>query len=194
MRGEAVGKATTKMNTNIEANRQQRNYSRAEMLRRIGWVLGQGFFRCSPRPCFAFRRVLLRLYGARIGRQVNVYPTARIEMPWLLSIGDWSSVGEGARLYNLGDLSLGRRVTVSQGAHLCGGTHDDRDPAMPLLRRPIRIGDDAWICADAFVGPGVTVGDGAVVGARAVAVRDVAPWTVVAGNPARFIRKRELRS
>ena len=73
------------------------------------------------------------------------------------------------------------------------GTHDYQDPSLPLLRLPIEIGAEAWVCADAFVGPGLTVGEGAIVGARAVAMKDVEPWTIVAGNPAKFIKRRELK-
>jgi putative colanic acid biosynthesis acetyltransferase WcaF len=95
-------------------------------------------------------------------------------------------------IYNLGPITIGEQVTVSQQAHLCAGTHDHTDPAMPLLKPPITIEDQAWICADAFVGPHVTVGEGAVVGARAVAVKDVPEWTIVGGNPARKIGQRKL--
>ncbi len=113
-------------------------------------------------------------------------------MPWNLEVGDWSAVGEWALIYNLGRVRIGNRVTISQRVHLCAGTHDYRDSSMPLLKPEISIGDQAWICADAFVGPGVHVGDGAVVGARAVAIKDVSPWTVVAGNPAYEVNKREM--
>lgn len=99
-----------------------------------------------------------------------------------------AAVGDRAILYALGPISIGERATISQGAHLCAGTHDLRDPARPLLKLPIRIGDDAWICADAFIGPGVTIGRGAVAGACAVIVKDVGEDCIVAGNPARLIR------
>jgi putative colanic acid biosynthesis acetyltransferase WcaF len=115
-----------------------------------------------------------------------------VYFPWNLSVGDWSAIGENALIYNLGPITIGQKVTISHGAHLCAGTHDYRDPRMPLLKPPIRIEDQAWICADAFVGPGVVVGEGAVVGARAAVMKDVDPWTIVAGNPARFVRKRTL--
>ena len=105
-------------------------------------------------------------------------------MPWNLEIGDWSAVGFDALLYNLGPLKIGQRVTISQRAHLCGGSHDFRDSAMPLLKLPVTIDDEAWVGADAFVGPEVRVGKRAVVGARAVAVKDVEARTVVGGNPA----------
>ena len=99
-------------------------------------------------------------------------------------------MGDRAHLYALGPIRIGDRVTVSQGAHLCAGSHDFRDPTMALTRPPIRIDDDVWVCADAFVGPGVEIGRGAVVGARAVVVRSVAAGTIVAGNPARQVGRR----
>ncbi len=128
-----------------------------------------------------------------IGRNVQIHPSVCIAIPWNLEVGDWSAIGFDALIYSLGPVRLGQRVTVSQRAHLCAGTHDFRDPAMPLIKPPITIQDDAWICADAFVGPGVEVGRGAVVGARAVVVKDVADRVIVAGNPAREIGKREIR-
>lgn len=176
----------------IAANRSATNYSVAEWVRRAAWAAGSVVFTLTPGPLHGLRSALLRAFGARIGRHVRVSRTARILFPWNLEIGDWSSVGDHARIYSLGRVAIGSRATVSQYAHLCAGTHDPRDPAMRLLKPPIRIGDEAWICADAFVGPGVTVGEGAVCGARAVVVRDVAPWTIVAGNPARPVKKREL--
>ncbi len=109
-------------------------------------------------------------------------------MPWNLTIGPQSAVGDGAILYALGPISLGSRVTVSQGAHLCAGTHDWTASDRPLLKPPIVIEADAWICADAFVGPGVTIGKSSIVGARAVVMKDVVPGIVVAGNPARKLK------
>jgi putative colanic acid biosynthesis acetyltransferase WcaF len=123
---------------------------------------------------------------------VHVYPSARIFLPWNFEIGDWSSVGDDVLVYNLGPVHVGRRVTISHRAHLCAGTHDHRRRDLPLAKPPITIADDAWVCTDAFIGPNVVVGEGAIVGARAVAVRDVAAWTIVAGNPARRIGDRVL--
>lgn len=176
----------------IKANRGSQKYSRGETVRRVLWAFGKLFFRFSPRPCFGWRRTVLRCFGASVGKQVNLYPSTRIYFPWNLTVGDWSAVGEDALIYNLGPVTLGEKVTVSHRAHLCAGTHDYTRLDLPLLKPPIVIRDQAWICADAFVGPGVTVGEGAVVGARAVVVKDVEPWTVVAGNPARVIKKRTL--
>lgn len=176
----------------IAGNRRARKYARHELALRLAWGLGQYVFRLLPRPWHGARAALLRGFGARVGAHVHIYPSARIYYPWNLAIGDWSAIGEDAFVYNLGPVVIGRRSTVSHRAHLCAGTHDYTQRALPLLKPPIHIGDDAWIAADAFVGPGVTVGAGAVVGARAVVVRDVPPWAVVAGNPARIIKQRRL--
>lgn len=174
----------------ITANRHASKWTRKEMAARILWEIAHPLFAWSPRPFWGWRRFLLRLFGARIGREVHVYPSVLITIPWNLSIGDQSAVGDRAILYALGPITLAERVTVSQGAHLCAGTHDYRDPAMALLKPPIVIERDAWICADAFIGPDVRVGALAIVGARCVAMKDVAPGVIVAGNPARVIGQR----
>ncbi len=178
---------------NIEANRNAQKYPLRVQLMRVFWAFGKVLFRLVPRPLYGPRRFLLKCFGAKIGRNVNIANTATIYFPWNLEVGDWSSIGERAMIYNLGKITVGKQATISQGAHLCAGSHDYRNPAMPLLTLPISVGEKAWICADAFIGPNVTVGDGAVVGARAVACKDVEPWTVVAGNPAKEVRKREMR-
>jgi putative colanic acid biosynthesis acetyltransferase WcaF len=182
------------MPLDIAANRRAKKYSAAELFRRVLWGLGQWAFRLSPRPCFGWRRFVLRCFGAQIGAHVNTYASTRIYFPWNLTVGDWSALGENAFIYNLGPVTLGEKVTISHQAHLCAGTHDYTDPTLPLLKPPIVIQDQAWICADAFVGPGVTVGSGAIVGARAVVMKDVEPWTIVAGNPARFVKQRCLKT
>jgi putative colanic acid biosynthesis acetyltransferase WcaF len=107
-------------------------------------------------------------------------------------MGDYSSLGYDVDCYCVAQVSLGAHSTVSQYSFLCTASHDISDPHMRLTSAPIQIGDQAWICADVFVGPGVTVGQGAVAGARSVVLRDIAPWMVVAGNPAAEINKRRL--
>lgn len=176
----------------VPLNRKATKYSPREQAQRVAWSIARPFFRWSPRPAFAWRALLLRLFGATVGRGVHVYPSTTIAMPWNLSLGDWSALGEDVLVYNLGPVRLGERVTVSLRAILCAGTHDHTKREFPLQRPPIAIEADAWIAAGAFVGPGVTVGAGAVVAAAAVVVKDVPPWTVVAGNPARTVGSREL--
>jgi len=176
----------------IAGNRRMPKYTRIEMGYRILWGVAKFMFRFSPRPCFGWRRFLLRLFGAHIGKEVHIYNNAMIYMPWNLSIDDWSAIGEDAYIYNLGPITIGKYVTISHRAHLCAGTHDYTKHDLPLLKPPIHIKDQAWICADAFVGPGVEIGEGAIVGARAVAVKNVSAWTIVAGNPAMPVKQRVI--
>ncbi len=119
--------------------------------------------------------------------------TSRVYYPWLLELGDLACLGDDCTVYNLGKITIGTRASISQEAYLCAGTHDYRDISLPLITAPVTIGADVWICARAFIGPGRTVGEGAVVAACAVVVRDVPPWTIVGGNPAKPIGHRELR-
>lgn len=172
----------------IGANRSRRSWTRRENAGRVLWSLAWPLFALSPRPLWGWRRWLLRRFGAVVGREVHIFPSVRITIPWNLTIGDQAAIGDRAILYALGPICLGARVTVSQGAHLCAGTHDWRRADRPLVKPPVTIGDDAWICADAFIGPGVSVGRHSIVGARAVAMRDVPAGKIVAGNPAVVIR------
>lgn len=172
----------------VAANRSAAKYAVRVQLARVLWGLAWLLFRWSPRPLWAWRRVLLRIFGAQVGMGVHIYPTVKITMPWNLDIGAMAAVGDGAILYALGQIRIGARATVSQGAHLCAGSHDLRHPDRPLTKPPIEIGDDAWVAAEAFVGPGVTIGAFAVLGARAVAMKNVDPYHVMVGNPARMIR------
>jgi putative colanic acid biosynthesis acetyltransferase WcaF len=154
------------------------------------WTL----FRFSPRALFGWRRFLLRAFGAHLGTGARVYPSARIWLPSRLEMGDHSCLAFGVDCYNVGRVSLGHHVTVSQYAFLCAASHDIADPSFALIHAPIVLGDAAWVCAAAYVGMGVTVGEGAVVGARACVTKDVPPWTTVGGNPARQLGERRLRT
>lgn len=165
--------------------------TREKVLRVLWWFIGQPLFRLTFHNWYGVRRALLRAFGARIGRDVRVRPSVRVEQPWNLAIGDNSSVGDRAILYCLGKVTIGSRVSISQQAHLCAGNHDYTRDDMILLRPPIDIEDEAWIAADAFVGPGVRVGEGAILGARACAFKDLTKWTIYGGNPARAIKARE---
>jgi putative colanic acid biosynthesis acetyltransferase WcaF len=176
---------------NIDANRRALKWSTRELIGRALWeLLSVPLFAWSPRPFWSWRRAILRIFGAKVGRHVHIFPSAKISIPWNLSIGDYSAIGDGAILYALGPVSIGERVTISQYAHLCAGSHDYSDQAMLLLKLPIVIEDDVWVCADAFVGPNVKIEKQSIVGARSVVVSDVAKGVIVGGNPARIIRKR----
>lgn len=177
-------------NLDISANRASVKYTRKEISLRVLWGLAKVLFRLSPRPCFGFRRWLLRVFGAKVGANVHIYSSALIYFPWNLEIGDESSIGEWALVYNLGPVKIGNRTTVSQRVHLCAGTHDYADATMPLVKPPIIVGDEVWICADAFIGPGVTIESRAIVAAASVVVKDVSASTIVGGNPAKYIKTR----
>jgi putative colanic acid biosynthesis acetyltransferase WcaF len=166
-------------------------YTAREKLGRVLWALVQSTaFGLSFHSWYGWRRWLLGAFGARLDAVVRIRRTVRIECPWNLSVGHDSAIGDRVTLYCLGPVRIGARVTISQGAHLCAGTHDFTRRAMPLERPPIEVGDDAWICADAFVGPGVSVGAGAILGARGVAMRSLDPWMIYGGNPAVAVRPR----
>jgi putative colanic acid biosynthesis acetyltransferase WcaF len=167
-----------------------RYYTPLDYIRRALWALVQPLWRCSPRWCWGWRRSLLHIFGAQVASGVRVYPSAHIHQPWHLTIGPRCTIAWNATLYCLGPVSIGANVVISQGAHLCAGDHAIRDPEFPLRKRPIHVGDGAWIAAEAFIGPSVTIGERAVVGARAVVMRDVSPGAVVAGNPARVVGER----
>lgn len=168
-------------------------FSRREILERLVWAVVQGtLFRWSPRPWYSFRARLLKVFGAQIDEpgKVVVFPSVSIVFPSKLALAPRSMVGPRVRLYNLAPITLHRGANVSQGCHLCAGTHDYSRWSMPFVAKPIVIGANAWIAADVFVGPGVAVGELCVVGARSVVVKDLPPRTVCAGNPCRVLKQR----
>ncbi len=158
--------------------------------RALWMVTSAVLFRLSFHNWYAWRRLLLRIFGARIGSGVRVRPSVKIEIPWNLTIDDQAVVGDDAILYCLGPIYIGRRVVISQYAHLCAGTHDFDDPSFPLIKPPISVGDNCWIAADVFVGPDVRIGKGTVVGARSSVFKSLPENVIAVGNPAKVIRHR----
>lgn len=158
---------------------------RSALTTQIWWIVQATLFRGSPQAFYGWRRALLRMFGARIGRRVLVRPTVRITYPWKVEIGDYSWIGDQVDLYSLGPIIIGKNAVISQGSYLCTGTHDHTSIDFPIKAAVITVEDEAWIAARAFVHPGVTIGRGAVVGACSVVFADVPAMTIVAGNPAR---------
>lgn len=157
----------------------------------IVWPLGTWFL---PRSMgMPWKRMLLRAFGAKMGKNSNVYSSAEIYYPANLVMGDNTCLASKVECYNVAPVILEDNVTVSQGAYLCTASHDIEDPKHPLITAPIILKDQSWVGAKAFIGMGVTVGQGAVVGATASVYKDVEPWTVVGGNPAKFIKKRVIK-
>ncbi len=158
---------------------------------RAVWRVVQGsVFRLSPTFAHGWRRFLLRLFGAKIAGTAHVYPTARVWAPWNLTLGAHSCLGWNVDVYSVAPVTIGDRTTVSQYAHLCAATHDYTKRSYPLLAQAITIGDDCWIAAEVFVGPGVTIGTGTVVGARSSVFGDLPGWVVAVGSPARPVKPR----
>jgi len=166
-------------------------FSLKNRLARLVWNLcALLFFRLSPRPFHAWRLWLLRLFGATIGPNCHFYPGAKIWAPWNLVCAENVAAGDGVEIYNPAPMTFGSHAILSQGAYLCGATHDFDDPAFPLLAYAMNFGAYCWICACASVGPGVNVGEGAVLGLASVATRDLEPWGVYAGAPAVKVKER----
>lgn len=151
------------------------------------WLL---FARWTPKPAYPWRVLLLRLFGARVEGHPFVAASARIKMPWNLSLADRACIGPECELYNLAPVRLGARCTLAQQTYLCAGTHDFADPTLPLIVAPISIGADAFLGARVCVLPGVRIGNGAVVGACSVVTRDLPPRMICAGNPCHPLRPR----
>lgn len=163
-------------------------------LGRLCWsVVWRLLFRPSPRFCHGWRRWLLRCFGARIGSGSHIYPGAIIWAPWNLHTGQVVAIADGAEVYNPERIEIGSYATISQGALLCGASHDYLRWTFPVLARPICIGAHAWIAARAIVHMGISVGEGCVVAAGSVVTRDLPPWHVCAGNPCCPIKPYEKR-
>ena len=169
-------------------------HSFANKLMRVLWGLTWLLlFRPTPAFCRGWRRLVLRCFGARIGRGAKVLPSARIWAPWNLSMGEEACLSHHVDCYCVAPVTIGAHATISQYSYLCTATHDVGDPHMRLLVAPIDVGEGAWVCADVFVGPGVTIGEGAVAGARSSVFSDLPEWTVCLGSPCRPVRPRLLR-
>lgn len=165
-------------------------------LKRICWyIINATIFRLLIGIQLRYlRNIILRLFGAKIPLRSLVYPSCKIWAPWNLKVEEYSCIGPDTIIYNKAPIIIKNNVVVSQGAFLCTASHDITNPRHPLITASIIIEDKAWVAADAFISMGVTIGEGAVVGARACVFKDVEPWTVVGGNPAKYIKKRILKN
>jgi putative colanic acid biosynthesis acetyltransferase WcaF len=144
----------------------------------------------TPPPMRRWRVFLVNLFGANVHPSCSIYGSVRIWYPANLTMARAAGLGPEVECYSMGRIEIGEFAVVSQRAFLCAGTHDINNPDFQIGARPIQIGANSWIAAEAFVGPGVTVGEGAVLGARAAAFRDLEPWIVYQGNPAKPIKTR----
>jgi len=166
---------------------------RDKVMRAIWQIVRVLFFAVLPGPLFKrWRLFVLRCFGAKIGKGCRVEASCTVWWPGNLVMGNYACLAQGVDCYNVAPITIGDYATVSQRTFLCSASHATDTLARPLVFSPITIETHAWVCAEAFVGPGVRVGEGAVLGARSVALRDLNAWTIHAGNPARAIKPREI--
>ncbi|WP_226543520.1 putative colanic acid biosynthesis acetyltransferase [Neotamlana laminarinivorans] len=169
-------------------------FSLANKLKRVIWLLVDMFLfkPFMPRVFKKYRVFILKVFGAQISWNAMVYANVKIWAPWNLEMKPFSCLGPKVDCYNQGKITIGENATISQKAYLCASSHDYTKRNHDLFLAPINIESKAWVAAGAFIGPGVTLGEGAIVGATASVFKDVEPWCVVGGNPAKFIKKREI--
>jgi len=171
----------------------EKNHQWQVLVRRTLWLFVQPvFWPKRPRALSAVRAAVLRAFGAKIGNNVLICGGVKVTIPWLLEMGDYAVIGDDVEVYNLAPVAIGAHTVVSQRTYLCTATHDYTRTDFPLYSKPIVIGDQCWVAAGAFVGPGITIHAGSVVGACSVVTKDIAPWMVAVGNPCRPIKPREL--
>lgn len=177
-------------------NYRNRHSAKNKVLRALWYFVWLFLFRFTPPHIGmvnAWRVCLLRLFGAKIGSHTTIFPSVRIREPWTLTVGAWTVLSENVNCYSVAPIEIGDRVVISRDVFLCGISHDVTSPIMELTYAPIKVGNDVWIAARSMVLPGREIGVGAVVAACAVVTKDVAPWTIVGGNPLVLIGKRVMR-
>jgi putative colanic acid biosynthesis acetyltransferase WcaF len=158
----------------------------------LWWIVQALFFKLSPQIFYGWRRFLLRLFGAQIGKSVKIRPSVTITYPWKISIGNNSWIGDGVVLYSLGEIVIGNNAVISQKSYICAGSHDYTKPDFPIFANKVTIEDECWLATDVYLAPGVTIGKGSVVGARSSVFQDLPGGKVCFGNPARIIKERDL--
>jgi putative colanic acid biosynthesis acetyltransferase WcaF len=156
------------------------------------WFLQWFLLRPSPQFLYGWRRFLLRLFGAKIGKQVLIRPSVQITYPWKVAIGDYSWIGDEVVLYSLGEIIIGSNSVISQRSYICTGSHNYTSPSFDIYTKPIHIGNQVWVAADVFIAPGVNIGDGAVIGVRSSVLTDLPPGMICYGNPAVPVKRRSI--
>lgn len=176
---------------NLEEFNLPRNFrGKSAFVVQLWWLVQSTLFQLSPQFAYGFRNVILRMFGAKIGRSVIIRPSVKITYPWKVSIGDHAWIGDDVVLYSLGEISIGANAVVSQRSYLCASDHDHKKVAFPIRGRKIVVGAQAWIAADVFVAPGVTIGEGAVIGARSSVFKDMPEGMVCFGYPCVAVKPR----
>lgn len=156
----------------------------------LWWLIQGTLFRFSLHNMYGWRNFLLRLFGAKIDKSVQVRSSAKFTYPWKVEIGAYSWIGDDVKLYSLDNIIIGSNCVISQESYLCTGTHDTTDSHFGLITKPIIIKDGVWVASDVFIYPGVTINELAVVAARSTVVNDISSKGIYGGTPAKFLKKR----
>jgi len=155
------------------------------------WMIVQALlFKPSPQIFYGWRRCLLRLFGAQIGKNVLIRSSVTVTYPWKLSIGDYSWVGDDVVLYSVGEIIIGSNVVISQSSYICAALHDYTKPDFPAYTKKVTIEDECWLATDVYVAPGIIIGNGTVVGARSSVFKNLPGGKICFGNPARVVKER----
>lgn len=164
---------------------------RSKITVQLWWFVYALFFKTSPQFLYGWRRFLLRSFGATVGKDVIIRPSAQITYPWKVFIGDNSWIGDDVVLYSLGNITIGSNTVISQRSYLCTGSHDYTKESFPIYAKEIIIKDQCWLATDVFVSPGIIINEGTVVGARSTVIKDLDAFSVYVGSPAKRIKNRE---
>lgn len=163
---------------------------RSALTVQLWWLIQASFFKWSPQFLYGWRRFLLRLFGAEIGKNVIIRPTVKVTYPWKVKIGDNSWVGDYVELYSLGEITIGKDSVISQKSYLCTGSHDYLSSSFDIFSSPITIGNGVWVATDVYIAPGVTIEDDVLVGARSSVFKNLAGNYIYLGSPAEAVKKR----
>lgn len=156
----------------------------------IWWIVEKTLFSMSPQFFYGWRRFLLRLFGAKIGKGVLIRPSARFTYPWKVTIGANTWIGEQTILYSLGEIVIGKDVAVAHGVYFNTGLHDYTKKEFPIMFDKIIVEDECWITNDVYIAPGVKIGKGCVIGARSSVYKSTSKGWVCYGNPSKPVKLR----
>ncbi len=163
---------------------------RSAIVVQLWWIVQASLFAWSPQFLYGWRRFLLRLFGAEIGKNVILRPDVKVTYPWKVKIGDFSWIGDNVKLYSLGEIEIGQNVVISQESYLCTGSHDYLKVDFPIYAKKITIKDECWLATDVYVAPGITIEKGIIVGARSSVFKDLKRQGIYTGSPAKFVKER----
>lgn len=163
---------------------------KSKIITQLWWIVQGTLFSWSPQAFFGWRRFLLRLFGAKIGKNTAIRSSVQVTYPWKVEIGDYTWVGDDCVLYSLGSIKIGSNVAIAHKVYFNTGGHDYQKPTFDIFSKPVVIEDECWITNDVYIAPGVTIGKGTVVGARSTVLTSLPPGKVCVGSPVKIIKDR----